>query len=54
MRWCAGMQGAVYGDRDESQARRQWLQAAGIKDRIMHPATSTSGNCRRGSNATTS
>ena len=32
-----GDEGAVYGDRAyESQARRQRLQAAGIKDRLMH------------------
>ena len=32
-----GDEGAVYGDRAyESQARRQRLKAAGIKDRIMH------------------
>ena len=37
MRWCAGMKARCMGDRAyESKTRRQRLQAAGIKDRIMH------------------
>ena len=50
-----GDEGAVYGDRAyESKTRRQRLQAAGIKDRIMHRSHKHQRNCRRGRNATTS
>ena len=38
-RLVSGDEGAVYADRAyESQRRRRWLQAQGIKDRIMHRA----------------